>query len=84
MVIDVLQLIIANSNYDDPDLQNLAAAGQDADAFSEYLKNVAIGGFEVKILKNEPSYKVSEEIETFFTEWVPGQSVTIVFFLSRY
>ena len=61
-------LIIANSNYDDPDLQNLAAAGQDADAFSEVLQNVAIGGFEVKILKNEPSYKVSEEIETFFTD----------------
>jgi tetratricopeptide (TPR) repeat protein len=61
-------LIIANSKYDDPDLQNLAAAGQDADAFSAVLKNVDIGSFEVKILKNEPSYKVTEEIETFFSE----------------
>ena len=61
-------LIIANSKYDDLDLQNLAAAGQDADAFSAVLKNVDIGGFEVKILKNEPSYKITEEIETFFSD----------------
>ena len=61
-------LIIANSKYDDLDLQNLAAPGQDADAFSAVLKNVDIGGFEVKILKNEPSYKVTEEIETFFSD----------------
>jgi Flp pilus assembly protein TadD len=61
-------LIIANSKHDDPDLQNLAAAGQDAEALSSVLKNVDIGGFEVKILKNEPSYKVNEEIETFFSD----------------
>ena len=55
-------------NIHDPDLQNLAAAGQDAEALSSVLKNPDIGGFEVKVLENQPTYKVNEEIETFFDE----------------
>jgi hypothetical protein len=61
-------LIVANSEYDDPDLQNLVAPGQDAEALSAVLKNADIGGFEIKIIKNGPSYKVTEEIETFFSD----------------
>ena len=61
-------LIIANSTYNDPDLQNLAAAGQDAEALSSVLKNPDIGGFEVRVLENQPTYKINEEVETFFDD----------------
>lgn len=56
-------LIIATSAYEDPVLRRLAAPAQDAEALAGVLGDAAIGGFEVRTLVDQPSYKVSEEVE---------------------
>ena len=61
-------LIVANSQYVDPDLQKLIAPAQDAEALANVLQDANIGGFEVKTLLDEPSYKVNEEIQAFFSD----------------
>ena len=60
-------LIIASYEYQDPDLRQLVAPAQDAEALARVLEDPGIGGFEVQSLLNEPSYKVNEAIEAFFT-----------------
>ena len=60
-------LIIATSHYQDPDLQKLIAPAHDAEVLADLLKDIEIGKFEeVKILLDEPSYKITREIEKFF------------------
>jgi formylglycine-generating enzyme required for sulfatase activity len=62
-------LIIASWDYTaDAGLRKLIAPPQDAAALARVLQDAAIGGFEVRTLLNEPSPKVAEEIEAFFTE----------------
>jgi hypothetical protein len=63
-----LALIIASSQYVDPDLQKLIAPAQDAEALANILKDPTIGDFEVRTLLDEPSYKVNEEIQAFFSD----------------
>ena len=58
-------LIIANYQYQDPELRQLVTPAQDAESLARVLSNPAIGGFEVRTLINEPSHKVSLEIESF-------------------
>jgi tetratricopeptide (TPR) repeat protein len=58
-------LIIANYRYEHPGLGQLVAPAQDADSLARVLADPAIGGFEVRTLVNELSYKVSLEIESF-------------------
>jgi uncharacterized caspase-like protein len=59
-------LIIANYRYEHPDLRQLVAPAQDAESLARVLTDPVIGGFQVRTLVNEPSYKVSLEIESFF------------------
>ncbi len=59
-------LIIGNSQYDDATLKGLQAPDADARALAEVLGDAAIGGFEVRTLINESSFKIIEEIESFF------------------
>jgi uncharacterized caspase-like protein len=61
-------LIIATSNYEDKGLQQLVAPPQDAEALARVLSDSAIGGFEVDILLNEPSFSTNLKIEAFFTD----------------
>ncbi len=72
-------LIIANNDYQDPDFQKLIAPAQDAKALASVLKDPAIGDFEVKALLNEPSYKVNEEIEAFFSDRKPDDLLLLYF-----
>jgi hypothetical protein len=72
-------LIVASYQYADSDLQKLVAPAQDAQALASVLKDRTIGGFDVKILLNEPSYKVNEEIETFFNERQRGDLLVVYF-----
>jgi hypothetical protein len=58
-------LIIATSNYEDPDLKKLIAPAQDAQLLAEVLKDPKIGGFEIKVVLNETYSKIKEEIENF-------------------
>ena len=61
-------LVIAKSDYQDPDLQRLLAPQTDAKELEQVLSDPKIGGFEVKVLTNEPYYKANEEIEIFFDD----------------
>jgi hypothetical protein len=61
-------LIVATSEYEDSDLKRLVAPAQDAEALTEVLRDSNIGRFEVKMLLNQPSYRVNEEIEVFFRD----------------
>jgi|KBSMisStandDraft_5_1062788.scaffolds.fasta_scaffold43174_3 hypothetical protein len=72
-------LIIANNEYHDADFQKLIAPAQDAKALASVLKDPEIGDFEVKVILNEPSYKVNEEIESFFSDRKPGDLILLYF-----
>ena len=59
-------LIIANWQYEDPLLRALVSPSKDAESLAQVLGDAAIGGFEVQVLTNVPSYRVCEETEAFF------------------
>ena len=59
-------LLIANSNYADPELSKLMAPADDASDLSRVLENPEICSFQVEILHDQPAYKLSREIEKFF------------------
>ncbi len=61
-------LIVATDNYEDPDISQLRAPGQDAEALGRILANEEIGAFEVTALVNEPAHEVRRLIEGFFAE----------------
>jgi hypothetical protein len=50
---DRLALIIAHSEFDDPNLSRLSTPGRDAKALAEVLGDPAAGGFEVELLVDE-------------------------------
>lgn len=59
-------LLIATYQYTDDDLRRLISPSHDAEAFARVLGDSDIGGFETKILLNQPSNIVRQEIEIFF------------------
>jgi Caspase domain len=61
-------LIIASDNYEHPGLRRLRAPAADAQALAEVLGDREIGGFEVKIVHNEPAHVVEGDIEDLFAE----------------
>lgn len=61
-------LIIANWQYEDPLLRALVSPSKDAESLAQVLGDAAIGGFEVQVLTNVPSYRICEETEAFFGE----------------
>jgi hypothetical protein len=53
-------------------LKKLFAPAQDAEALYSVLKDPNIGGFDdIKIIRNEPSSKISEELQMFLNERRP-------------
>ena len=73
-------LIIANSEYQDPDLNKLLAPSLDAEALANVLGDPEIGEFEVKALINKRSYEVNEEIDMFFAD--RGRDDLLLFYFS--
>jgi uncharacterized caspase-like protein len=61
-------LIIANSEYQDPDLRKLLAPPVEAEELAKVLRDPEIGDFEVDALLNKHSYEVNEKIEMFFSD----------------
>jgi uncharacterized protein YjbI with pentapeptide repeats/uncharacterized caspase-like protein/Tfp pilus assembly protein PilF len=61
-----LALLIANSKYIDPTLNQLIAPTHDAKGLADVLGNPNIGNFEVRTLLDESTQKLREEIEDFF------------------
>ncbi|HEY7391330.1 MAG TPA: caspase family protein [Bryobacteraceae bacterium] len=72
-------LIIASYQYQHPELRQLLAPARDAESLARVLGDPAIGGFEVRTLINEPSYKVSGEIEGFFYNRKPDDLLLLYF-----
>jgi ribosomal protein L40E len=61
-------LILACDKYEDKDIQKLSAPSRDAEDLANVLKNVEIGGFEVRKLVNRPTQEVRLEIGKFFRD----------------
>ncbi|MHC3390314.1 caspase family protein [Streptomyces lavendulocolor] len=72
-------LIIANDDYQEGGLQKLTSPAADAEALAEVLGNPRIGGFQVNIVRNEPSYVVRSRIEDFFAERRTGDTLLLHF-----
>ncbi|GHD24827.1 caspase family protein [Streptomyces galbus] len=61
-------LIIANADYDDPGLKELASPASDASALARVLGDPQIGDFEVEVVADAPSHVILRRIEGFFTD----------------
>ncbi len=68
MIMGRYALIIASWEYKDRRLRRLVAPPQDAESLARVLQDPDIGGFEVEVLLNRPSYEVNRAIEVFFTD----------------
>jgi caspase domain-containing protein len=61
-------LIVANDQYEQDALSNLLAPGADAEALGRVLGDRQIGGFTVRVVKNEPAHVLQAQIEDLFAE----------------
>ena len=64
-------LIIAAGRYQDPSFAALRSPSQDAAEFAEVLSDRAIGGFDARVLLDEPGHLLREEIDGFLAERRP-------------
>ena len=72
-------LIIANDDYQDEGLRRLVSPAQDAVALARILGDARIGGFDVRVVRNQPSHAISMHIEDFFSDRRPGDSLIVHF-----
>ncbi len=72
-------LIIASSDYADPELRRLQAPVSDARALETVLRDPGIGGFEVRTLLNEPAHKVNLAVDEFFADRRPDDLLLVHF-----
>ena len=73
-------LIVAAASYEDPGLAELRAPARDSDALAALLADPAIGGYQVRSLKDVRAHLVAEEIEGFFHD--RRAEDTVVLYLS--
>jgi uncharacterized caspase-like protein len=73
-------LIIANTEYTDPGLNQLFAPSKDAEDFARVLNDQDICGFDVvKVLLNQLSSVVIEAIDEFFDQKMPDDLLVLYF-----
>jgi uncharacterized caspase-like protein len=72
-------LVVANDDYQDPDLAKLRSPAQDARELAGVLADPDIGAFSVDTLVNRPHYEVLEHLETFFSDR-RRQDLLVVYF----
>ncbi|WP_058043102.1 caspase family protein [Streptomyces roseifaciens] len=72
-------LIIANDSYQDQGLRQLMSPAQDAEALADVLGDPRIGGFDVQIVRNEPSHAISMRLDDFFADRRPGDTLVVHF-----
>lgn len=73
-------LIIANTEYTDPNLAQLSAPSRDAEDFAKVLRDKSIAGFdEVKVILNHPESYVRERIDEFFDAKTPDDLLLLYF-----
>ena len=61
-------LIVANDSYDHEGLKQLQAPAADAEALAGVLGDRRIGGFDVRVVRNEPAHVIEVKIEDLFSE----------------
>lgn len=61
-------LIIASNHYQDPGLNMLRPPSREARELADTLADDTIGGFDVRVLLDEPSHVLRERIEDFFAD----------------
>ena len=72
-------LIVASSDYADPQLRRLQAPASDARALETVLHDPGIGGFEVRTLLNKPAHEVNLAVEEFFADRQPDDLLLLHF-----
>jgi hypothetical protein len=61
-------LIVANGEYEQEALRDLAAPAADAEALGRVLGDRQIGDFTVQVVRNQPAHVISAQIEELFSE----------------
>jgi hypothetical protein len=61
-------LIVANGEYEQEALRDLAAPAADAEALGRVLGDQQIGDFTVQVVRNQPAHVISAQIEELFSE----------------
>lgn len=61
-------LLVATDEYAEPTLSRLPSVNTDSERLSAVLSDPRVGGYGVRLLKNEPSYHANAVVEEFFTE----------------
>src|SRR5690348_15493704 len=74
-----LALIVANDEYQHDGLNQLHSPAADARALADVLGDPDIGGFEVRVVHNQPSYDVQARIEDFFSDRRPDDVLLLHF-----
>jgi uncharacterized caspase-like protein len=72
-------LVIANDEYADSGLSQLAAPALDAEALADVLGDPAVGGFDVEVVHNEPAQEIRVAIEEFFADRRPEDLLLLHF-----
>jgi uncharacterized caspase-like protein len=72
-------LIVASSDYADPELRQLQAPAADARALEAVLRDPGIGGFEVRTLLDRPNQEVTLAVEEFFADRQPDDMLLVHF-----
>lgn len=72
-------LIVASYDYQDPGLRRLRAPAADAEALAGVLRDAQIGGFDVRVMLNEPAHVVNLAVEEFFADRDPDDLLLVHF-----
>ena len=72
-------LIVANDQYEHEGLRHLLSPGADADALGRVLGDPEIGGFEVRVVRNEPAHVIGAHIEDLFSDSRPDDVLLLHF-----
>jgi hypothetical protein len=63
-----IALLVSTSTYDDPTFRQLKSPAADIAALSGILQDPGIGGYEVQLLSDAPSYKVNQAVDRLFAD----------------
>lgn len=74
-----LALLVANEDYADVGLRRLAAPGRDVDALAAVLGDRAVGGFEVRVVRDASAHEVRVAVEDFFADRAPDDLLVVHF-----
>ena len=72
-------LIVANDEYDHEGLRHLRSPAADAEALARVLGDGQIGAFDVRTVRNEPSYVIQTHIEDLLAESQPDDVLLLHF-----